>query len=198
MNSFQKNRSNNWTFLNMTQWIEPALNDSKNWTRLFQHDSENCFFLNLLKFFFYWTRRIEPFLFNTTQRIEPLFKMWLFFNDLKNWTSFFFFGKITQRIGLDSKTWWLPDLKLLSWIMTLFFEKKKLLKELDQIFWLKELFLLYDSKNCTLFLWIWRKELNPFSLNMTQRIEPFENDAENWTLFLFCRKELKLFPLCRK
>ena len=44
----------------------------------------------------------------------------------------------------------------------------------------------YDAKNWTFFLW----------LNMTQRIEPFENDAENWTLFLFCRKELKLFPLC--
>ena len=72
------------------------------------------------------------------------------------------------------------------------------------------------TQRIELFLWIWRKELNPFSSNMTQSIEPFffEYDAKYWTLFLrlwrkvlnpfslnmtqrielfICRKELSLF-----
>ena len=66
---FSKNDSNNWTFLNMTQWIELALNDSKNWTCLFQHDSENCFFLNLLKFFFTGLEESNPFVqYDSTNR----------------------------------------------------------------------------------------------------------------------------------
>ena len=109
-----------------------------------------------------------------------------FFNDLKNWTSFF----LTQRIGLDSKTWTLcfsnlnsknwtyfDDSQTWSFFLELwhFFEKKKYSKN-----WTK----FFDSKNWTLFLWIWRKELNPFSL--------IEYDAENWTFWKW-RRELNPF-----
>ena len=71
-----------------------------------------------------------------------------------------------------------------------FFEKKKWLKELDQNFWLKEMFFLYGSKK---WFFVWLKEL---IFCMTQRIETFffEYDAENWNLFLWIwRRELMPF-----
>ena len=92
-----------------------------------------------------------------TQRIEPLilfFSIWLKMN-------FFFWSTKTQRIEFfqyfsnfflyDSKNWTLFCLSMTQRI---------------------ELFL-FDSKNWTLFFWIWLKELNYFSVNTTQRIEPF-------------------------
>ena len=108
--------------------------------------------------------------------------------------------KISQRIGLDSKTWtfcffqtWFKELDLFWWPQTwsffwnydAFFFLKKWLKELDPTFWLKELIFLYDSKNRTLFC-------------MTQRIEPFLYDLKNWTFLWIWRRELNLLLMRRK
>ena len=142
-----------------------------------------------------------------------------------------FFEKITQRIGLDSKTWTLcfsnliprtglilmtPRLEasFLNYDTKIFFlKKKKWLKELDQNFltqrnvffvwlkemifcmaqrinwffvWLKELktfFFEYDAENWNLFLWIWRRELMPFSFFA----------AKNWNFFLFAANDWAFF-----
>ena len=216
--TFKRHDSNNWTFKKKS-W--------KNWT-FFEHDSQNWTFYfwiwrKDLFFFEIWfkewnllenmTQRIEFFpnknmaqknwtLFSVclselnpfcmTQRIDwlkkffksewiELFLIWLkeelfFWFDSKNWT--FFLHDSEKWLQYDAKNWTFFFLQYDAKNWTLFFE--------------------YDAKNWTLFLWIRRKELNPFSLNMTQRIEPFffEYDAKNWTLFLWIwRKELNPFFL---
>ena len=157
--------------------------------------------LKELNFFLSMIQRIEPlfeydsknrthFCLNTTQWIDPIFWMWL-----KNWN---FWLKNSQNFEL-------------------FLSKSKLN------------FSSHDSKNWTffslnmtqriepLFLWIWRKELNPcffeydaknwtlVSLNMTQRrIERKELNLFLWiwreelNLLLMRRKELNLFLICLK
>ena len=192
-----------------------------------KYDSKNWFFLF---FFFFFPKMTQIFeFFHMTQRIEPLvmnlFSIWLkemkfcFFHfDSKNWNPLFF-SKCLKELNLsfiwaiflhDSKNWlfsiWRKDFfKLTQKSWTHFFP------------WLKEmtLFLQNDAQNWTLilnvtqrmepfFLWIRRKELNPFffecdaeiwilfSLNTTQRIESFlfEYDAKNWKLCLKWLEEL--------
>ena len=156
------------------------------WTS-FQYDSKRWSFV----FFSFWLKELKPFVFPQ--------------NVSKNWTSLSYelLFDTTQRIEFfqyDAKIF--SNLTQKSW--THFFP------------WLKEM---------TLFLPKWRTELNPyfecdakdgtlFSLNTTQRIEPFflwirrrelnpfffEYDAENWILSLWIwRKELKaLFIMTRR
>ena len=152
--------------------------DSKNWTS-FLFDSKNWTFLNM-------TQRIEPFFLNTTHRIEPFFWMWLQELNpfLRMWhKELNFFENATQRIEIF-----------------FFFLKKKETQRIEPLFFE------YDSKNWTLFLWTWRKELNPFFLNTIHRIEPFvswiwftelnplflEYDSQNWTFLKIWLTELNL------
>ena len=153
-------------FLNMTQKNRTILfleYDSKNWL-FFEYDPKNW-----TSFFKYDSEKLEK---------SNLFEKY----DSKNWTFFhsffFFFPKMTQRIEVpfsyDSKNWTLFSLCL---------------NELNP-------FDRYDSQNWTLF-WTWltdffekkneydSQELNLFSLNMTQRIEPFfcMTLSVNWTFF---------------
>ena len=167
--------------MNTTQWIEPIfLMWLKNWTSFvatyskhwpsFVKNSELNFFSYDSKnwtSFFKMTQRIEP-LRKGAERIEPLF----FFKELK-------FSQIWSK-ELDF-LWWLTDLNVLCEIW---------LENLTQR--IELCFFQYDSK-----IWIfsvWPKELN-FFLNRTDRIEPFflwirrkeldpfffENDAKYWT-----------------
>ena len=199
---FWKTRKNQTIFRKI--WLKELFfcflfskNDSNIW--IFSYDSKN------------WTSCYEP-LFNMTQRDEVLFFFFFFHFDSKNWNPLFF-SKCLKELNLsfiwatflhDSKNWifsiWRKDFfKLTQKSWTHFFP------------WLEEmtLFLQNDAQNWTLslnttqriepfFLWIRRKELNPFffeydaeiwilfSLNTTQRIESFlfEYDAKNWKLFL--------------
>ena len=102
----------------MSQWIEPFLNDAKNWTSFISNMTQRIeFFLKWLKvlnFFFFlkmWLKRIElckydsenwtfPF-FNTTHRIKD----WCFFFfqfDSKNWI---WFKALNPLFQFDSKNW---------------------------------------------------------------------------------------------
>ena len=175
------------------------LMDSKNRTPFFQYDSTN-------------RTLFKMWLFSMIQRIEPLF--WK--NNSKNWTWLkdlnSLFSNLIQRIGLILMT---PRLEA-SFLNydTEFLLKIKWLKELDQILWLKEMIFLYDSKNwffCmtqrietfffeydaenwNLFLWIWRRELNPFSF-LPQIIETFSSLPQIIEPFFqkFWLKELNFF-----
>ena len=201
----KKMDSNNWTFLNMTQWIEPSLNDSKNWTFFeygskirtffFEYESMNRthFYVSQKlkflvekvkkwKFSLFFLKTQNWFFFTWLEELNPPFSTWLreliffflnllkvFSMDSKNRTLFLirlnesnpffkcdffqwfkelnlFLGKITQRIGLILM---IPRLEasFLNYDTNFFWKKKKLLKELDQIFWLK-CFFLYGSKKC--------------------------------------------------
>ena len=156
-------------FLNITQRIEPFY-DSKNWTIEKKRPKE-----------------IEHSLFNLTLRIEPLFnltqKNWtlfVWFMTRKNWTFFVWF--MTRRIEhfseFDSKN----RTFFFTWLKHFF----KIWHRIGLILsiWLKELnFFQYDSKNSMFEKKGWRKELNLFFLNMTQRIEPFLHDSKNWIFF---------------
>ena len=164
-------------FSDMTQSIELFFVWLSLWIELFFQeiwlDSSN------------WTSCYEP-LFNMTQRIEPLvmnlFSIWLkelnpSQNVSKNWTS----------LSLKELNFFQYDAK--------FFQIDS--KELNPLFSM--------TQRIELFFQIWRKEWNPCSLNTTQRIEPFflwirrkelnpffEYDAKNRILFLWIwRKELK-------
>ena len=150
-------------------WLKVFLMDSKNRT-LFQYDSTNRTFLKCDSFF------------KMIQRTEPLF------------------GVITQRIGLDSKTWtrtYFDDSQTWSFFLELCHKEfflKKMTQRIGPKFLTQRYVFLYGSKKIFLY------DSKNWFFCMTQRIETFffEYDTENWTLFLFCRKELKLFPLCRK
>ena len=188
-------------------WLEELNPPFSTWLR------ELFFFWIWLKVFLNGLEESNPFFFNTTQRIEPFLKCDFFqwYKELN-----LFFGKITQRIGLDSKTWTLCFSNLIQRIGLIlmiprleasflnydtFFEKKKLLKELDQFFltqrndffvWLKELILLYDSKNC-FFCMTQRIETFFFEYDAENWTLFFENDAENWILFLFLPQRIETF-----
>ena len=225
---FEYDSINRTHFLNVTQKLKFSVEKVKNET--FQ------FFENSKIDFLHMTRRIEPAFFNMTQRIELFFEIdSKFFKWTRRIEPFFFFQydstnrtflkcdsvckmiqrteplflkKITQRIGLDSKTWTLCFSNLIPrtglifddsqtwsfflelWHKEFFWKKKKWLKELDQNFWLKEMFFLYGSKK---WFFVWLKEM--IFLNMTQRIETFffEYDAENWCLFLFLPQRIETF-----
>ena len=192
-------------FSNVTQRIEPLLEyDSKNWifvryirlkvkeSNLFfliRINESNTFFFcmwlmfsnDLKNWFSFFEKFLEELIFHMTLRMVP---------DAKTWNLCFW--NLIQRIGFF---WWLADLKL---FFQKLWRKEFFLKKMTQRI---EPFFLYDSKNWTLFVWlkelnpfcmtqriepffVWRKELNPFALNMTQRIEPF---------FFICRKELSFF-----
>ena len=135
------------------------------------------------------------------QRTEPLF--WK--NNSKNWTWLKDLNSLFFK--LDSKNWtYFDDSQTWSFFLELwhkeffFWKKKNDSKNWTKIFDSKKCFFcmaqrndfLYGSKN---WFFVWLKELKPFSLNMTQRIETFffEYDAENWCLFLFLPQRIETF-----
>ena len=150
-----KKKSKNWTFL------------TQNWTFLHMTRRIEPLFMNLfsiwlkeLKSFLQYDSKSSTFLVcsNMTQRIEPFFEFWL--QEL----NFFWLG-LTE---LDPFSWiWLRELKI-SWF---FFMSPRI-----------ELFSKMTQRIEPFFLWIWRKELNLFSLNVMSRIWIFLYDAKNWTL----------------
>ena len=170
-------------------------------------------------FFKIWTDRIEPFLlWIWSQRIELFSWIWRERNETLislNMTPRTVFEKKNMKLHFlkyDSKSWTFFLWILIQRVEPFFVEYDS--KELKLFFlnmysknwtlspfwiWLKELNSFfsdttqYDSKNRTLFLWIWRKDLNLFViwrkelnlfLNMTQRIEVFvrKYDSKDWTL----------------
>ena len=208
----------NFFWLGLTE-LDPFLEyDSENWnfswvfymSTFFKNDAENwtLFSLNM-------TQRIEPFSY-LKQRNELLFLWyeWLqeFFFKQKysmNWT----FWNMTQRIehlNHVSKKY-SESGTLLKWFFEMTHRIEPLFLNLFKMTQRVEVFLQYDSKsstflvfqydskNWTIFFFkltqrivcflIWLKELNPFSLNMTQRIEPFvflnKKCSKNWTSFSF-------------
>ena len=213
----------------MTQRIEPSFRYVwMNWTHLTDYSQNWTLFWTWLKFFFFLTNEYDwqnwifsliwlkvlnffcmtlsvnwTFFFkkyDLTHRIEPLV-MNLFSIRLQelNLSSNMaqrieFLFSISQRIGVFQY----DSLKITQRIVFSW------LKELIFFIWVKEFnsFFKYDAKNGTLFslnttqriepffLWIRRKELNPF----------FEYDAKNRILFLWIwRKELKaLFKMTRR
>ena len=142
----------------------------------FYFDSETWFFLRLkeLNFSSNMAQRIE-FLFSISQRIG-VFQ----YDSLK----------ITQRIVFS----WLEELIFflnMSQRIQLFFQIRR--KELHP-------FLNTTQRIEPFFLWIRRKELNPLSLNMTQRIESFLTrrtdfflESKNWTFLQIWLEELNFF-----
>ena len=151
---FQKYNSKNWTFF---QHDSKNWNDSKDWTFFFGFNLTEKIVYIYIYIYLTWLKELNPFK-KVTQRIEPSF--WTCFNELnpffyhdsKTWTLFSF--------RCDSKNWTL----LLIWLKELNF-LFHMTRRLDP-FWydLEELNLLKkdDSKNWTLFLIIWLKELNSF------------------------------------
>ena len=164
---------------NMSQRIEPFF-----FLNMIQRIEPFIIWLKELSLFSFLTQRIEPFFSsNMTQRIEPFF-----LNMTQRIPQFFF--DITF-LWYNSKNW--------LFCMILRIELFSNMTQRIEIFFFK-----YDAKNWTLFLRIWLKELNsfslnmtqrlkPFSLNLTQRIEPFSYLTRRIEFFLTCRKELSLF-----
>ena len=197
MNLFEHD-SMNWTFLNMTQWIEPSLTwlEELNFFSK-KKDSKNWFF------FWAWLKELNLFL-SMSQRIGFLSfcqkndsKNWKFFfqYDSKNWTFLFI---MTQRLFFTKKKLkefdflWLTDLNLLFKI----FPHQKKTRRIDPIFivTLKMFFFLkyeYDSQNWIFFLnTIQRSEIlqydsedSTFFSDMTQSIELFLYDSLDWSFF---------------
>ena len=187
-------------FLNMTRRIEPFFeHDSKElnlslfliWLEdlnlFFEYDSKNWFFVRNLRL---KVKESNLLFFNTTQRIEHLFLhvthvlIWfqeLIFFLVKNFSKNIFFiwlkeWYLTQRLEIYLFQIWFKELDfffLMTRRLEAFFFFQKL--------WRKEFFwknmtqriepFLSDSKNWTLLLWIWRRELNLSVL--PQRIEFF-------------------------
>ena len=160
--------------------------DTKNGISFWVWFKESNSFLNttqrMKRFFRIRLNESNPFL-NTTQRIEPSLT-WLekcfFFFEKKKWNflsmsqrieflSFLKKKKNPQRIQLFSKIRYKELNKNAQRIEPLFhmnyFYMTQRIEYESNIF-------LNESKSWTPF-WIWLKELTPFSLNMTQRIEPF-------------------------
>ena len=201
-------RTEPFLFFNMTQRIEPC----------FKYDSKNCFsiktqriepfliWLKELSLSLIWRNALNFFLF-LPQGIEPYSKY-----GSKNWICF---SNVTRRIELFSLIW-LTELNFFKydsrkwatffqrWLKG-FFSKKKNSKNWMFFQYLTKNWLFYDSED---WIFLRRKELNPFSSNMTQRnwtlflfeydaknwTTFFEYDPKNWTLFLFLwRTELSLF-----
>ena len=200
--------SKNWIFFFMTQRIEPFFEETQ-WIEYFLWSKE-LYFLCWM-----WSKELNLFLLNVTQRIESLLKnmknwsflqIWLriepFLNlsyDSKKWTFF----DMTQRIkpfACDSKNW--------------NFSTKSESKNGFFRMWLKELKFFnmtqrieYDAQNWTslfsnmtlriehLFSRIWRTELNISFLEYdAQNWTSFlEYDAQNWTSHLFSNMTHRIF-----
>ena len=187
----------------MTQRIDPFF---------CHYDSQNGIFLwstnttHRTEFFFNTTHRIELFFFlkmtfffdielfflNTTQRIEILqydSEDSTFFSDMTHRINWPFFC-LTLRI----------EPFFLIWLKEFFFWKKKNLKELNVFFNISQRTEFSMTQRIDFFttqriepFFVRLKELNPFSLNLTQRIELFlKSDAKNWTFFVWL-KELNPF-----
>ena len=121
----------------------------------------------------------------------------------KNWTWLKDLNSLFFK--LDSKNWtYFDDSQTWSFFLELchkefFLKKKKWLKELDRNFWLKDMFFCMAQRKffCMtqrIDFFVWPKELKPFSLNMTQRIEPFFFfAAKNWNFFLFAANDWVFF-----
>ena len=126
---------------------------------------------------------------NLTQRIEPLFLLWLkelnlflFLGGYDSKNSTFLFYEHDSKI-FSKKKMWLKELKLFFTMpleLNLFFADDSKKWKLLIWIWPKKwtFFLEYDAKKWTLFFWIWLKDLNLFFLNMTQRLEPFSDTTQ--------------------
>ena len=192
MKPFLTQRIERFFIFDVTQRLEPFSWYDARIEPSFLHDSKTWAFLTWLKeltFFEYDSKNWTLFL-DDSKELNAFF--FSFRCDAKNWT---FFKNTTQRIEL----FFFENINELNenWIFS------NMTQRIEQSFFE------YDSKNWTLFLWIWRKGLNLFffefdamhwilfSLNMTQRIESFfpwiwrkelnhlflEYDAKNWTFF---------------
>ena len=147
--------SKNWTLLfDLTHRIETIFSTwLKELNPSFQHDSNNWTLL------FKMSQRIEPFLLNTTQRIEPF----SFFSNSKNWN-------FLMTLRTEFFQMWLKKLFF-------FFFQKKVTRRIKPLKWLTKENFEYDSTNWTFLIWLkelffWNdsKKLI-FLLNVTQRIE---------------------------
>ena len=186
--------------------------DSKNWTFFFlQFDSKNCVFLNL-------TQRVEPFLMNMTQWIEPLFEY-----DSENWTSFlsmtqriWFFWNYPKKWTNKKKRWKNRTAFIMTQRIEFFFQKKTQTNEFLSMTHRMEHFFFFiifqdDSKSWSLFS-TWLKELNPLffskclkelnfsfffkmlkELNLSFIWTTFLHDSMNWIFFSIWLEELSLF-----
>ena len=208
---FFNNDSKDWTLcqwlIELTLFYEPLLN--KSWFFLLTQRIELSlnvtqsvdFFLSVTQriepsSFWSMTQRIEPFFLNVTQRIGPIFWMWLFFKkkNSKNWT---LFQKMTQRIELfflyDSKNWTF-------YCLTQRIEPFSYLTQCIRLFLicLKELSLFskYDSKNWIVFLCN-SKNWTFFEFDSNFRTFFIEYDAINRTSFWVRLKDF-LFSIWRK
>ena len=194
--TFFQNDSNNWTFLNMTRWIELFFRyDPKNFFCWMWFKELNLFFWMCFKEFFHKILlSIEPFLkydaqnrtllFNITQRIEPFFELLL-----KNSTLF--------KIWLEELN--IFSIELFQCDLRIFFEKKNFDLKNWNFFWsdlknwlfwkmsqiIEPIFEHYSLIHRIEFFFdkIWLKEFNfffqhhskiePTFLNLIQRIELF-------------------------
>ena len=164
------------------------------WTS-FQYDSKSW------SLFSFWLEELKPMFFSKClKELNFSFTWATFLHDSKNWIFSMWrkdFFKLTPRVeptfSMTQRNDFVSPNDSKNWIMTQRMEP---------------LFFEYDAKNWMLFVWIWRTELNPFSLNMTQRIEPFvSNNSENWTFekkglkdlnLLFFEHDAKNWTLCFK
>ena len=163
--------------------------------------------------FWSMTHRIELFL-NMTQRIEPIFYCDSFFKkNSKNWTLFTkkmtqrieHFScmtqriepsvNVTQRVEFFERDWkngtWKNDSK--NWNFLSMTQRIDFFLNVTQR--IETFFFEYDAENWNLFLWIWRRELNPFSFS-PQRIETFSSLPQMIELFFqkfYWLKELNFF-----
>ena len=153
----------------MTQRIEPLFfnNDSESWTL--------CKWLIELSLFY------EPLLNKSwiflflTQRIEPIFWMWLF--------------QKTQKIELfskknDSKNW--TFLNMTQWIEPSFNDSKNWTSLSHELF-------LNDSKNLTFFFQYDSKNWTLFRKNDSKNWTFFEYDSKNWISFWVWLKDSTFF-----
>ena len=209
MTLFQKEYdSKNWTFKKKRL---KELNffffeyDSKNWTLFFWiRLKESNLFLNVTQIeIFGWklVKKTRNWFFHMTRRIEPAsFSIWLkelnlFRLDSKIWCysvwpkelNFFWLGltELDPFLEYDSENW------IFSWVfyMSTFFKN-------DAENWT------FFSLNMTqriepFFLWMWRKELNPFFFGCGVEGWNFflECGAKCWTLFLFDAKRRTFISL---
>ena len=164
MNSFPKNDSKNWTFLNMNQWNEPSLT----WLE------ERNFFQKKKKM---------------TQRIEiswAWLKELIFFEcDSKNWIFEFLSKKKkpTQRIELFSKIRY-KELNFFSiWLKDFF----NMTRRIEPFFltWLKDCFLSKKTQRIWLFLRL--TDLNLLKIFFRK------NDSKNWSLFFTTTLKMEFF-----
>ena len=172
--TFKKKGSKNWTFF-FWIWLK-ELNSFFFWIRL----KESNLFLNVTQIeIFGWklVKKTQNWFFHMTRRIEPaFFSIWL---------------KELNLFRLDSKIWcysvWPKELNFF-WLglteLDPFLEYDSENWIFSWVFYMSTFFK-NDAENWTLFslnmtqriepffLWMWRKELNLFSLNVTSRIGTF-------------------------